>query len=480
MRITNYLSRIRKYLNSGSRSRRPQKSPKRFEFEQLEDRLALSTATLAGSTLTINPDPGSVSGFHATVREILLEADATDHTKLDVLDTNTLLGKFSIASIKNVTVNVTQFDDIAVDNSNGLPFVTGTTVLLQGSLAGNSLTLKGSKALFSGETYTAGTASTLGRLDAAGVSYQFNAAIATVTDLVPDTGTLTVNAPGQAVNFTGTSGVTEQLSGLASGGGGGSSLTFAGKQNVQLQGGGTVKMNATTVDPALFGLTVVLAPGSTLNINTTPSTMATGVLTGGYDRVNLLANSGFVNILSDPTSITDVGSNSSSFASSLTSGINKDVYVTGGTLWISDAANTTTKETMTVTESTISGTGMFGNNSVVFHYSSTTPLIYTGRLAESYTVAPSHAGARFNNRIILDDMFSSGGGMTVQVDVDSGNGLDLHLINANAAAGHLIISAPGGSITPGRPIAPNGTETVSFGGGLTSDVVYQGFDFVTV
>jgi hypothetical protein len=50
----------------------------------------------------------------------------------------------------------------------------------------------------------------------------------------------------------------------------------------------------------------------------------------------------------------------------------------------------------------------------------------------------------------------------------------------NPSAGHLVISAPGGTITPIIPSIPNGTEAVSFTGALTSDVFYFGFDFVSL
>ena len=49
----------------------------------------------------------------------------------------------------------------------------------------------------------------------------------------------------------------------------------------------------------------------------------------------------------------------------------------------------TTQEQVKVTESTISGIGLFGNSGVVVGYQDTIPLIFTGRLANTYTVAPS-------------------------------------------------------------------------------------------
>jgi hypothetical protein len=479
MRISNYLNNLRQYLSRGRQSRRPQKSPKRLEFDRLEDRLVPSTATLSGTTLNVNASPGIFTLRSELVRQILLEADATNHAKLDVYDGNTLLGQFPFASIQSVNVNVAGVDNITFDNSNGLPFAGSGTVTVQGSGGFNSLTVKGSQPAFGSEFYSAGDSNNLGSLGGTGPGYFFSSAVGVVEDLLPDSGTLTVEAKGQSasINFTGSSSLDE-LTGLANGGGGGA-LLFAGKRFVELSDlGGTINLNATAADPALQSLGIQM--NGTLNINATPTTVFTTVLTssGEHNRVNLLANSGPVNIIGDPTSIVDVGSNSSSFSESVTSGINADVSVSqSGFLWIADAGNTTTQENMRITESTISGSGMFGNSKVVFTYRDTIPLIFTGRLANTYIVAPSSSEAHFNDRIVIDDAFSNAG-MTVLVEVDSFSGLDLHLINANPAAGQLIVLAPGAHFNPASPTTPNGTETMSFSGGLTSDVVYQGFDSI--
>ena len=90
------------------------------------------------------------------------------------------------------------------------------------------------------------------------------------------------------------------------------------------------------------------------------------------------------------------------------------------------------------------------------------------------------------------DAFSAAG-LSVTVDVDSGSGLSLGLINANPETGSLTIAgatSPGvlAFFNPQAPATPNGTETVSFveysprgrGFGRVSTVSYTGFDSVVL
>ena len=165
-------------------------------------------------------------------------------------------------------------------------------------------------------------------------------------------------------------------------------------------------------------------------------------------------------------------------ATSVTSGINRDVSVIGaGKLFIEDGGNVKTPEQVKVTESTVSSSGLFGNNTVVVHYRSTFLQLDPGQLANSYVVAASLPGARFSSPILINDVHSNKV-QNITVDVDSGSGLNLVLFDLNPAAAHLFISAPGGKFNPLKPVTPNGKETVTFTGGLTSTVTYFGFDGV--
>jgi hypothetical protein len=235
-------------------------------------------------------------------------------------------------------------------------------------------------------------------------------------------------------------------------------------------------VNVTKADPTLRLLDLGFdGKNETVNVNATASTAALTLSAEGLlDRVNLRGNSGAVRIAADPTATVELGSNFF-FAQSVTSGINANVTVLGGHLQIADAGNATTQEHVKVTESTIAGTGLFGNSGVVLSYQNLSSLLmFTGRLANTYTVAPSHLFERFSTGIVIDD-FASGAGLDVTVDVDSNSGLNLHLINANPKTGHLFISAPGGKFNPLKPVIPNGTETVTFTPGVTSTVQYIGF-----
>ena len=104
--------------------------------------------------------------------------------------------------------------------------------------------------------------------------------------------------------------------------------------------------------------------------------------------------------------------------------------------------------------------------------------IETGRLANTYTVTGSHPGAGFVSFVSINDDFSNAG-LSVQVNVDKGSGLALGLFNQNPVNGSLVVSAPGGTFNPPLGSVPNGSTDISFAGGLSSTVVYQGFDSVT-
>jgi hypothetical protein len=137
---------------------------------------------------------------------------------------------------------------------------------------------------------------------------------------------------------------------------------------------------------------------------------------------------------------------------------------------------------MTVTEHTISGTGLFGNDAVRLTYLDTTNVEFrTGQLADTYSVVGSQSGAHFDSKITIEDFSSVG--LNVQVALDSGSGLDLDLLNtslAKPAPATLFLSASNGTFSDSTPDLPAGTEDVTFAGGLTSKVAYKGFTSVTL
>jgi hypothetical protein len=150
-------------------------------------------------------------------------------------------------------------------------------------------------------------------------------------------------------------------------------------------------------------------------------------------------------------------------------------------LALPNPGNHSAHEHVTVTESTVSGTGLFGNNAVRLHHGNTaTVVIGTGQPADTYTVVGSHPGARFGSQIEIDG--HSTVGMNVPVALDARSGLNLSLLNeggATPAPASLFISAPGGRFSKPTPTLPAGIEDATFTGGLVSEVVYNGFTSVT-
>jgi hypothetical protein len=393
-------------------------------------------------------------------------------------------------------VNVAGNDAIRIDDSNGFPFAAGTSVSLLGTGSNNSLALQGTQAIYGDNVFTAGTATQNGSLSLGGSTFQFTGAIGKVTDDVANANTLFVEASTPSVSLAGPNGVTETLSGLAGAGGGGNSLTFRGQANVDLQLRGnneTANLDATKAALGLHSFTVEqFGTNDTVNINATPT--FAGIPFGGtyvddpgqQDQVNLRANSGLVAIFGTSSTTVVLGSNDSDFSKSVTANINALVQVHNvGVLDIEDSGNKTTQEHVTVTESTIFGTGLFGPNGSL-QYSSLTPgqlapVIFTGQLHNTYTVAGSSSFASFNgagNPSILIEDNSTTGGLSVTVDLTAATDLGLSLVSKDPAASSLFISAPPGSFyLPFIMPTPEGFEQVSPPGALkASGVFYNGFD----
>ena len=192
-------------------------------------------------------------------------------------------------------------------------------------------------------------------------------------------------------------------------------------------------------------------------------------------------NLGPVGVNGDATTIVALGTNNVDSSKSVTSGIKNNVFVEGAeALQILDGGNATTQENMSVTETTIFGTGMFGSNSVVVTYEDINFTEFeTGRLANAYTVFHSNPSIPFVGALSLNDDFSNAG-MTVRVSVDSNSALNLSMFNQTSAAGVLFVSATGGTFNPASPTPPDGTEVVSFTSGQNSTVGYEGFYSVTL
>jgi hypothetical protein len=209
--------------------------------------------------------------------------------------------------------------------------------------------------------------------------------------------------------------------------------------------------------------------------------VAPGSHTGAF--VGLQSNSGPVSVEGNSSTEVQLGEILPNGIGFTTAGIQANVTVTGvAGLVLADSGNATTQEQVTVTEKTISGTGLFGNDAVTVTYGHTGDVIFlTGQLADTYTVVGSKPGAFFGCSISLNDV--SNVGLSVFVALDGGSGLHLSLSDsaaANPVPASLFISAPQGTYSNPTPNLPSGSENVTFDGGLTSEVDYTDCTSVTL
>jgi hypothetical protein len=202
-------------------------------------------------------------------------------------------------------------------------------------------------------------------------------------------------------------------------------LTFSNKNTVTLDttSNQSVVLGATAgaagerffdvnvIDVPFNAIAPNLTPGANeVDIQATPSTVATSVAADGTGQVvNLRANSGHVTISGNSSTTVDLGENAADGLPT-TAGINANVLVTGvGKLQVSDNGNNTTQENVRVTESTIRGSGLFGNSAVTLTYRNTTTVVLnTGQLADTYTVAASSSLASFSSFITIPQRMSQG------------------------------------------------------------------------
>jgi hypothetical protein len=465
-------------------------STRRPTLEALEDRLVPAAAFQIGPNLTIVADPGTV----ITPQTILLQVDSINPSQLDVKEGSTSLGHFSISSIHRVNAQVAGNDVVDVNDSNGFPFAPGTTVALFGRGANNKLSVVGNRAISGFESFLAGSATQNTSLSLAGTTFQLSGAISRVADEVDNASPLILQTAAPSIDLTGTDGVIETLSGLTGTGIGGNVLSFKGIANVELETRGTnetVTLNATAAAQGLHSLSVVTGGNSTTQINATPITSGTSVFKGTFvsdfgGQVNVAANAGTVGINGNSSTTVNLGTSPNNPSKSVTSDINAFVSIQNvGALNIYDGGNTTTKENVTLTPSSITGTGLFGPNGSV-QYSSTplgrlVPQIFAGQLHETYTVsAPNNSSFFASGLFDRIEQDSTTGGLSVTVDVTAFTDLDLVLISKDPAASSLFISAPANTFyNPFRLTSPNGFVEVAPPGALHSTAIsYTGFDTV--
>jgi hypothetical protein len=163
-------------------------------------------------------------------------------------------------------------------------------------------------------------------------------------------------------------------------------------------------------------------------------------------------------------------------------GIKADVTVSDVEgLLLADSGNTTTSENVTLTESTISGTGLFGNNAVKLTYNNASNVDFlTGQEQDTYTVKASANDASFSSNIGIYDFSKKG--LTAKTTVGSKTDLNLTLVNSfDLPNTNLTITAlDGGTFSSPNPHLPQGTEFVAFSGVQSSQVIYTGLDLITL
>jgi hypothetical protein len=477
-----------------------------LRLEGLEDRLVLSTATL-------DPATGILNVVVNQPNEQITFTEGKQHGRLDVFDNKGihLLGHFDIAKVKNVDVFLTSQDTVIVTDSHGYPFASGTTISLQGTAPGNSLTLVGSRTLNASEIYLPGTDAGTGQVRLLNATtgnsistYNVDATVTSMNDSIKTTGRFDVQVSAVNVSLSGSDGVTQTLSGLAINGSAINNLTFSNKGVVQVEeyaAQATVVIDATAPDAGEQSFTLLLnGAGDPAFIKAAPVT--TNVTVNGSSAfVDLFANTAPVSIQGNSTTTVFLdGTNAT------TAGIQANVNVQGAQLLeVVDDGNNTVQENVKVTPTTISGSGLFGGSTTtVLHadvkaatiigtigpivlntpevqYSGVGKLqFFAGQMDEKYSVG----GANFTTPIEIDGSAQG----RLQIDVGVGATSNLHMVvhNASTAAGsaQLTFVAAAGSTVDVPPfqenIAPDlsGTEVAIFANEPESVVSYTDFSDV--
>jgi hypothetical protein len=524
-----FLNNLFRDFRSTSTARGSRRAPRgaTLQVEGLEDRMVLSTANPLGSTALLNHTSAGpsvvltqpivklstikasttnqaitgVSFYIGQPALITISTDGAGH--IDVVGPYIGLNdQFPIATVRSFSIVVQSGSNVQIDDSKGMPFAPGTTVDLSGpSPESIGLTLFGTRTLSGNETFVAGTASTPGSISLAGVTFTLHSAIGPVYDSIPITGNFDVQTSGTQVQPYGYRGY-QYLSGL--GNGGGDFLTYSTKPSVTLDtlapnasiflGDGAVGASSYTVNMHGAGETIFLdAPdpaagysyltvnmqgaGETTTLDQTPKNVTTVVNVDPPATnaiVNLWGNFGPVTIDGDSTTGVSVGYPLAS-TGTITSGIEAPVTVEGASyLQVNNSGNVTTKENVTVTDRTISGSGLFGNNGSLTYGGVQQIDMLTGQLLDVYTVTPSSPNARFTSAI---DIFSNSSvGFHVTVDLNAPSDLNLTLYNQRPQLGVLVVNT-NGFVDPSHTI-PNGIIDVLLAGQPTSVISYNGFDYV--
>ncbi len=506
-----FLNNLLRDFRSTKAARPARTAPRRaaLQVEGLEDRLVMTTANLLASTALLNQVPAgpsvaqtqpvvklttttaSISGHVVTTGEsitfgqpgvIYIQSDGHGNTVVTELGQVPI--QFPTAPVRSFSLFVQNQSFVHIDDSNGMPFAAGTAVDLNGTGGNNFVFLQGSRTVSGSETYVAGgmpqTPGTIS-LDN-NITFTLHSAIAGVSDSIPITGVLDVQTSGTQVQLVSYGPGGEQfLSGM--GVGGGDYLDFEGKPTVNLETyapNASIFLDAPDAAVGESSFTVNMhAAGEKTTLDETPKsvlTVANADPPAANAIVSLWGNFGPVIIDGNSSTGVSVGWPLAS-TGTITSGIEANVTVENASyLVVNNSGNVSTFENVTVTDHTISGTGLFGNNAATLSYFDIKGIdVLTGQLADGYTVAPSSPNAVFTSAISISS--DSYWAFHVTVDVNSASHLNLSLDNLRPQLGVLVVNSNGFVDLPGTH--PNGTIDVFFAGQATSVISYGNFDEVS-
>ncbi len=477
-----FFGKLYNRMRPGNKARATGRGPRRVSLglESLETRLVPSTASFSNGILSIT----GVAPDH----NISLNCNPNNNNEVQVFDGTAVLFQANKQAINTVNIRLASGDGVEIDDSNGMPFAYNTRVSLSGIGTGNALAISGNRTVSGNETYVPGSGSAPATLSVDNSTINFTSAINSLVDWLPITGTDDVLASGTNVNVN-----NNELIGLSSGAGG-SALNIENKPTVVLDenaANATVRLNnpgeleggAVPSDAALFVVNMHGAGDSTTIVatraNEVTEVQTTVAPVASSASVILEANSGPVQVNGNSTTTLRIGQQLSNGLFS-TQGIQGNVTVQGvGGLSLLDNGNNSTAQNVTVTEKKVSGTGLFGNNSVVLSYGGVTNLsINSGQLADQYTVEASAPFVNFGTNISITDSSNT----SFRADVYAGilNNINVSLFNTNpVAAAQLFIHIQAGE-TASHPNPLQGVVDVTYSQLLCGQISYDGFTPVVV
>ena len=459
-----FLSELFRACRSTHATRAPRQPLPRanLRVECLENRLVPTTvlpSPVNHSILLVECSPSRVITFEQASPTTMLISDNVQGNVAQV----------SRAAFTSIDIVVEGQDSIDVIDSNGMPFLRGQTINLEGNGTSNFLTLFGSRAIDTGESYAVG--STASTLTEDNLPFNMTGAITNVIDTLQDTGgPLTVSTDGNGVILT-ASGGEQTLFNLGSGGGG--TFTFANKSQVVLNENAAftqVFIEARAAAAGEHSFTLELnAQNDSASVFGTPASFITNVQAAGNDQiVNVQSTSGTLNIGGGVT--TDVNLAAVGIQAPVKVNDVADLVVT----------NTgTAAQNVTVTQNAIVGAGLFGSNSADVLYQNVNLLaINAGSGVDNYTV--NALSGPFTSKLEIEDT-SSTKFFVSNVFVNSLSELNMDVVNlANPNVGELIVHHHGGkaSISKDSHSSTDGVVKVSFPGELPSEVAFDGFAVV--